>query len=100
MLYKDLVKQNEDLLGMIMEMSDDIKEMKQKVMAMTSDKPKKRGVQGLADILGCSTTTAHHWIKRGVIPHTRVGRILLFDEVEVLEALRNIKSKRPKINSN
>jgi len=96
MLYKDLVKQNEDLIGIVMEMSDDIKEMKQKVMAMTSDKPKKKGVQGLADILGCSTTTAQNWLNKGCIPHTRAGRIMLFDEVEVLQAFKDAKSKRPR----
>ena len=99
-MYSDLKKMMETLFDLVVEQSDDIKEVKQKVMAMTSDKPKKRGVRGLAEILGCSTTTAHQWIKRGVIPHTRAGRILLFDEVEVLEAFRNRKSKRPSIHGN
>ena len=50
-MYSDLKKMMETLFDLVVEQSDDIKEVKQKVMAMTSDKPKKRGVRGLALIL-------------------------------------------------
>jgi hypothetical protein len=42
-----------------------------------------------------STTTAHKCLKTGLIPHVKVGSIYLFNEVEVLEALKNRKNKRP-----
>jgi excisionase family DNA binding protein len=45
--------------------------------------------------MNCSTTTAYKWLKTGMIPHTKIGSIYLFNEIEVLEALKNRTSKRP-----
>ena len=95
-VYTDLKKMLETLFDLVMEQSDDVKEIKQKIMSLTSNTPKKRGLKGLAEIMGCSTTTAHKWLKTGIIPHIRHGNTLLFDEPEVIEALRTRKSKRPK----
>ena len=53
-----------------------------------------------SDIMCCSTTTAHKWLKTGLIPHTKIGSIYIFNEIEVLEALKNRKSKRPNKDKN
>jgi excisionase family DNA binding protein len=98
-VYKDLKKMLETLYDLVMEQTDDLKEIKQRIMALTSNSPKKIGLKGLAEIMGCSTTTAHKWLKTGIIPYIRYGNTFLFDETDVLEALRNRKSKRPSLKS-
>jgi excisionase family DNA binding protein len=95
-VYTDLKKMLETLYDLIMEQTDEIADIKQRMMSLTSNSPKKTGLKGLAEIMGCSTTTAHKWLKTGIIPYIRHGHTFLFDEAEVLEALRNRKSKRPK----
>lgn len=96
LVYTDLKKMLETLFDLVMEQTDDVKEIKQKILFLTSNSPKKKGLKGLAEIMGCSTATAQKWLKTGIIPHTRYGNTLIFDEPEVMEALRNRKSKRPK----
>jgi len=95
-VYTDLKKMLETLFDLVMEQTDDVKEIKQKILHLTSNSPKKIGLKGLAEIMGCSIATANKWLKTGIIPHIRYGNTFLFDELEVLEALRNRKSKRPK----
>ena len=67
---------------------------------MTSSSPKKKGIEGLTEIMCCSTTTAQKWLKIGLIPHAKIGSIYIFNEIEVLEALKNRKSKRPNKDKN
>ncbi len=99
-MYTDLKKMLETLFDLVMEQTDDVKEIKQRMLSLTSNSPKKKGLKGLAEIMGCSTTNAHKWLKTGIIPHIRHGNTFLFDEVEVLDALRNRKSKKPNIVKN
>jgi len=50
--------------------------------------------------MGFSRITAHEWLKTGMIPHTKIGSIYLFDETEVIEALKKRISKRPNSERN
>jgi hypothetical protein len=95
MLYSEIKKTLENLCDLLMEQSNEISTIKEKVMFLTSSSPKKKGLEGLAEIMCCSTTTAKKWLKTGIIPHTKIGSIYLFNEIEVLEALKKRKSKRP-----
>jgi excisionase family DNA binding protein len=52
---------------------------------------KIRGIQALADLLGCSIPTAHKLKASGKIPYYQEGRLLLFDRNEVLNALKKGK---------
>lgn len=94
-MYTDLRKMLENLCDLVMEQSNEISEIKQKVVSLTTSSPKKKGIVGLSEIMCCSTTTAKKWLNAGMIPHTKIGSIYLFNEIEVLEALKNRKSKRP-----
>jgi len=95
MLYIEIKQTLENLCALLVEQSNEISEIKQRMAQLTSSSPKKKGLEGLAEIMGCSRTTAQKWLKTGIIPHVKVGTIYLFNEIEVLEALRNRKSKRP-----
>jgi hypothetical protein len=50
------------------------------------------GLIGLQGILNCSKKTAIKHIKNNSIPHSRIGRKLIFDQQEVLESLK-VKNK-------
>jgi len=49
--------------------------------------------------MGCSRTTAHKWLKTGTIPYVKVGSIYLYNEIEVLEGLKNRKRRRPNMTT-
>ena len=100
MLYSEIKKTLENLCDLLVEQSNEISEIKQRMVSLTSSSPKKKGLEGLADIMGCSKTTANKWLKTGMIPHTKIGSIYLFNEIEVLEALKTRKSKRPEKDKN
>ncbi|MBS0657727.1 MAG: helix-turn-helix domain-containing protein [Verrucomicrobia bacterium] len=40
-----------------------------------------------------TTRTVEHWMKKGVIPFIRIGRLVRFDLAEVEAALRNPKAR-------
>lgn len=99
--HKDEMFNNEDkkvleaIYDMVMEQSETIQEMKTKIEKLTVNKPViKTGVAGLAEILGCSISTAAKRLKSGKIPYERHGDIYLFDENAVRESLRD--KKRPR----
>lgn len=96
MLASEIKKTLDTIYDILTEQSMDISEIKQQIGSLTSTSPKKKGIEGLSEILNCSTTTAHKWLKTGIIPYTKIGSIYLFNEIEVLEALKNRKSKRPR----
>ena len=100
MLYSEIKKTLENLCDLVVDQSNEISEIKLRMELLTSSSPKKKGIEGLADIMCCSTTTAHKWLKTGLIPHTKIGSIYIFNEIEVLEALKNRKSKRPNKDKN
>jgi excisionase family DNA binding protein len=45
-------------------------------------------VKTIANKLRLSTATIYEWAEEGYIPHTRVGRLLRFDEEEILKWLK------------
>ncbi len=95
MFNNDDKKVLEAIYDMIMEQNEVLNELKLKIdAATTSVSVTKKGIQGLADILGCSKTTASKRLKMGQIPHSRHGDIYQFDEKEVLEAMKNKKRLR------
>jgi len=100
MLYSEIKKTLENLCDLVIEQSNEISEIKQRMVSLTSSSPKKKGLKGLASIMGSSTTTAHKWLKTGIIPYTKIGSIYLFNEIEVIEALKNRKNRRPNKDRN
>lgn len=53
-------------------------------------------IRELADFIGCSTVTAHKFKKSGRIPCRQIGRKVLFDTAEVLNAMDQSKKKSRK----
>ena len=45
-------------------------------------------VKTIANKLRLSTATVCEWAEDGYVPHTRVGRLLRFDEAEILKWLK------------
>lgn len=66
----------------------------------TSDTPPERrtlhSIRELADFLGCSQPTAHKFKKSGRIPCRQIGRKVLFDTFDVLQAMDQTKKTRKK----
>jgi hypothetical protein len=58
------------------------------VEKLTSAGDTIRGIQGLADFLGCSFPTAHKLKASGKIPYYEHKRLLFFKGGEVLAALK------------
>ena len=53
-------------------------------------------IRELAEFIGCSTPTAHKFKKSGRIPCRQMGRKVLFDTVDVLNAMDQSKKTRKK----
>jgi len=49
---------------------------------------KLRSIQELAELLGCTTASATTYMKEGKIPYYKVGRTVIFDVNEVMEAIK------------
>ena len=49
---------------------------------------KLRSIQELADFLGCTTASATTYMKSGKIPYYKVGRTVIFDVDEVMNAIK------------
>lgn len=54
----------------------------------TQRSKKLRSIQELAKFLGCTYQSASTYMKEGKIPHYKVGRTIIFDTNEVLEAIK------------
>jgi excisionase family DNA binding protein len=50
--------------------------------------PKYLIVPEAARLLRVSPATVYRWIERGVLPHSRAGRRVLFDEAQLIEWVR------------
>jgi hypothetical protein len=58
-------------------------------------KPKViRSIRGLAILIGCSKSTAHRIKASGKIPYFQIGRKLIFNSVEVLNAIAQGNHKK------
>jgi hypothetical protein len=53
-----------------------------------------RSIRGLAILIGCSKSTAHRIKASGKVPYYQIGRKLLFDSVEVLNAIAKGNHKK------
>lgn len=53
-------------------------------------------IRELADFIGCSTVTAHKFKSQGRIPFKQIGRKVLFNTVDVLNAMDQSKKKSRK----
>ncbi len=53
-------------------------------------------IRELAEFIGCSTPTAHAYKKSGWIPCRQIGRTILFDTVDVLNAMDQTRKTRKK----
>lgn len=51
-------------------------------------------IRELAEFIGCSTVTAHKFKSQGRIPFKQIGRKVLFDTADVLNAMSQSKKKR------
>jgi excisionase family DNA binding protein len=81
----------EGIYDMLVEQGVKIEEMDSKLATLTTHSPEKKGIKGLAEILGSSKTTAMKWMKTGKIPYKRIGNIYLFDVEEVRNAIKKLK---------
>ena len=57
---------------------------------MKPEKPTSRNLltkRELADVYRVSTRTVSNWMKSGVLPYLKVGRVVRFDRASVSEAL-------------
>lgn len=43
----------------------------------------------LREMLGVGKNTLYDWCKQGLIPHKRIGRVILFSRIKVKEWLEN-----------
>ena len=85
----------EAIYDMLLEQGEAIQAIKNQIIELTTTKViPKVGIEGLAEILGCSKSTAAKRLKSGKIPYDRHGNIYQFDENAVRDALR--KQKRPR----
>ena len=53
-----------------------------------------RGINALAEFLGCSTSTVQKLKNRGKIPYSQYGRLILFDPEKVLDALNESSQEK------
>lgn len=53
-------------------------------------------IRELAEFIGCSTPTAHAFKKSGRIPYRQVGRKVMFDTADVLNAMDPNRKKTRK----
>jgi hypothetical protein len=72
-----------------------LNESESKIIHTESEPTIIRGLSGLAKFLNVSIPTAQKLKNKGVFPHYQWGRILVFKQNEVLEAMgkRNFKNK-------
>ena len=85
----------EEIYDMVIEQGEALKLIYAKLSELTTCKVEpKIGIEGLAEILGCSKSTAAKRLKSGKIPYDRHGNIYQFDEKQVRDALR--AKKRPR----
>lgn len=59
----------------------------------SSDRKILHSIRELADFIGCSTVTAQKLKNSGQIPSRQVGRKVMFDTVQVLQAMEPGKRK-------
>lgn len=52
-------------------------------------------VQILSSILSVKPKTIYDWISENKIPHFKLGKLVRFDEHEILKWLKNKKATRP-----
>lgn len=50
----------------------------------------------VAELLGISLVTLHNWVKSDILKAYRIGNKVIFKEIEVLNALQSINSKKTK----
>jgi len=50
----------------------------------------------VAELLGISLVTLHNWVKSDILKAYRIGSKVRFKEIEVLNALQSINSKKTK----
>jgi excisionase family DNA binding protein len=91
MYYNEIKKMIEQIYDIITEQGEIIESIQAKISLLTNPTPVKKGLTGLAEILGCSKTTAHKWLKTGKIPFSKIGGIYLFDVNEVRNAIKKLK---------
>lgn len=60
------------------------------------EKPENLTVRETAELLKVSEQSVHNYIKRGVLPAQKVGRILLIKRVDVENSLKEVKSLKYK----
>jgi excisionase family DNA binding protein len=60
----------------------------------TAERKTLYSIRELAEFIGCSTPTAHKFKKSGRIPCRQIGRKVLFDTVDVLNAMDQTKKTR------
>lgn len=53
-------------------------------------------VQEAAKYLNCADITIHSYIKKGILPATKVGRKYIIKEIDVKKALQEVKSLKYK----
>lgn len=53
-------------------------------------------IRELSEFIGCSTVTAHAYKKSGRIPCRQIGRKVMFDTLDVLNAMDQTKKKTRK----
>jgi hypothetical protein len=67
-------------------------------MAEPQPSPQERryeyGIAGLARILDCSMTTAQKWKNSGKVPYKQLGRKVIFDVQQVLDAVSKPSHRR------
>lgn len=55
-------------------------------------------VESVAEMLNVAIGTVYNWVHQEIIPYIKVGRMLLFDEMEIKEFLKKKRKEQNRVS--
>lgn len=63
---------------------------------LKSKEPENLTVQQTSKLLGVTELTIHNYIKKGILPASKIGRRIVISRTDIKEALKEVKSLKYK----